>query len=314
LHANFAAIKFYDEILQSSIIVKVKMKKLYDVIIIGGSQAGLSAALVLGRSLRRVLIIDGQKPRNIAAAESHNFHTRDGENPLVFLEIAKHQIKKYKTVYFKDGIVSAINKTINHFEVQVDKENLFARKIILATGVKDNLPDIKGLKDIWGSHLFHCPYCHGWEVKDSKIALIINNKNNTDFVKLISHWLPDLIVFTNGIILKETELGNNKKIIKSNIDEVKIIDKENCEIIYGENRETFRGIFLKPEITFNNELAAAAGCAIGESGEVITDEYQQTSVEGFFAAGDLTVSHFHQRTVAAASGLKAGISVNSSLL
>jgi thioredoxin reductase len=294
------------------------MKNIFDVIIIGGSQAGLSAALVLGRSLRKVLVIDGKKPRNLTAAESHSFHTRDGENPLVLLEIAKNQIAKYKTVSIIDGVASAINKSENHFEIQVDQEKIFTRKIILATGVKDNLPDIKGLRNLWGFHLFHCPYCHGWEVKDSKIALIINNQNNSDFVKLISHWIPELTVFTNGIIFNENELKsiaiNDIKIINNKIDEVKIIDKENCEIVYGGKRETFRGIFLKTEITFNNELAVTAGCSIGESGEVITDEYQQTSIEGIYAAGDLTLSHFHQITVAAASGLKAGISVNASLI
>jgi thioredoxin reductase len=291
--------------------------KEFDVVIIGGSHAGLSAALVLGRSLRKVLVIDNKEPRNLVAAESHSFYTRDGENPMALLEIARNQIAEYQTVSFMYGIASTVDKNKNHFEVLVDKEKISARKIILATGVKDNQPNIKGLKNLWGSHLFHCPYCHGWEVKNSKIALIISDKNNFDFIKLISHWISDLTVFTNGIILNKNELeiiGRNIKIITDKITETKIIDKENCEIIYGEKRENFRGIFIKTEITFNNELAVNAGCATGESGEVTIDEFQQTSVPGIYAAGDLTRSHFHQITVAAASGLKAAISVNASLL
>jgi thioredoxin reductase len=293
------------------------MQNLFDVIIVGGSHAGLSAALILGRSLRKVLVVDNNKPRNLTVHESHSFYTRDGENPLVLLRIAKDQLAKYKNVSFKDGLASELKKAGENFEVNVNDQKFSARRIILATGVRDILPDIKGVEKLWGTHLFHCPYCHGWEVKDSKIALIDLNKN-FDFINLILHWNPGLTLFTNGTIYKKSELGliksNNLKIIENKIEEVIITGKEECEIIFNEQREKFRGIFLKPDFTFNNELAVKAGCKTGESGEILVDEFQQTSVEGIYAAGDIARTHFHQVAVAAASGLQAGIGVNTSLL
>jgi thioredoxin reductase len=293
------------------------MQNLLDVIIVGGSHAGLSAALILGRSLRKVLVVDNNKPRNLTAYESHSFYTRDGENPLTLLKIAKDQSIKYQNVSFINGFASDLSKTGEHFEVKVKDQKFSARRIILSTGVKDILPDIKGLEKLWGTHLFHCPYCHGWEVKDSKIALIDLNKN-FEFINLILHWNPTLTLFTNGTSYSanEVELIKRKdiKVIDKKIDEVKITGDEECEIIFNGQREKFRGIFLKPGFIFNNELAVKAGCKTGESGEVLTDELHQTSVEGIYAARDLIRTHFHQVAVAAASGLQAGICVNTSLL
>jgi len=291
------------------------MQNLFDVIIIGGSHAGLSAALVLGRSLRKVLVIDNNKPRNLTASESHSFYTRDGENPLVLLKIAKDQLAKYKNVNFISGFATGLKKVDGQFEVSVDDTAFSARRIVLTTGVKDILPDIKGIEKLWGTHLFHCPYCHGWEVKDSKIALI-ELKKNFDFIKLMLHWNPGLTLFTNGTTYKGPELKKmkNLKVVDNKIDELVITGKEECEIMCEGQNERFRGIFLKPDFVFNNDLAVKAGCRTGESGEVLVDEYQQTSVEGIYAAGDLTRTHFHQVAVAAASGLQTGICVNSSLL
>lgn len=293
------------------------MKNLLDVIIIGGSHAGLSAALVLGRSLRKTLVIDNNQPRNLPALESHSFYTRDGENPIELLRIAKEQLVKYNTVSVKEGRASSLIKKENLFEINVDEETFYSKRIILSTGVKDTLPGIKGLEKLWGTHLFHCPYCHGWEVKDSKIALI-DLKKNFDFINMMLHWIPDLTLFTNGNVFSKSEKElikkNEIKIIENKINEVRILNDEECEIIFDEGKEKFRGIFLKPDFIFNNELALQAGCKTGESGEVIVDDFQQTSVEGIFAAGDLTRTHFHQVAVAAASGLQAGICVNNSLL
>jgi thioredoxin reductase len=294
------------------------MKNPFDVVIIGGSHAGLSAALVLGRSLRNVLVIDGNRPRNFAAERSHNLYTRDGENPLNLLQIAKSQIGLYKTVSFMSGIASALRKNENHFEIRVDKEIIYAGRIILATGVKDILPDVNGLADLWGTHIFNCPYCHGWELRNSRIALITADKNNIDFVKLMSHWISDLTLFTRGFNFIEDETAEIKKrgvrIIIDEIAEVKKQGEGECKIIFAGKSEVFNGVFIKSEIAFNNELAVMAGCSTGEPGEVLTDQYLQTSVPGIYAAGDLIRPFFHQIGVAAASGLQAGISVNASLL
>ncbi|MGE4512522.1 MAG: NAD(P)/FAD-dependent oxidoreductase, partial [Chryseobacterium sp.] len=143
------------------------MENNFDVIIIGGSYAGLSAGMALGRSLRNVLIIDSEKPCNRQTPHSHNFITQDGKRPKEISDLAKEQVAKYETVSFFNGTVIKTSKNDNGFEVETSYgEKFTAKKIILATGLKDIMPDIEGFSECWGISVIHCPYCHGYEVKD----------------------------------------------------------------------------------------------------------------------------------------------------
>ncbi len=144
----------------------------FDVIIIGGSYSGLSAALALGRSLRHVLIIDSGKPCNEQTPHSHNFLTHDGETPRSIASKAKEEVSKYETVHFHSGLAVRGEKTDSGFEITTEAgESFTAKKLIFATGVRDIMPEIDGISECWGISVIHCPYCHGYEVRGEKTGL-----------------------------------------------------------------------------------------------------------------------------------------------
>lgn len=174
-------------------------KKNYDVIIIGGSYAGLSAAMALGRSLRQVLIIDSGLPCNRQTPHSHNFLTNDGKPPKQIAEEAKRQALNYSTVSFYQGLAVTGKKTETGFVIETDTaETFYASKLLLATGIKDLMPPIKGFAACWGISVLHCPYCHGYEVSHQTLGLIGNGEMGYELSKLLSNWSKDLILFTNG--------------------------------------------------------------------------------------------------------------------
>src|SRR5687767_8830866 len=157
-------------------------KKNFDVIIIGGSYAGLSAAMALGRALRNVLIIDSGKPCNRQTPHSHNFITQDGNSPKQIASVAKEQVAKYNTVEFLDGLATTATKTEKGFEVSTQSgQQFFTKKIILATGLKDNMPAIPGFAECWGITVIHCPYCHGYEVRNVKTGVLGNGDFGVEY-------------------------------------------------------------------------------------------------------------------------------------
>jgi thioredoxin reductase len=170
----------------------------FDVIIIGGSYSGLSAAMSLGRALRQVLVIDSGLPCNRQTPHSHNFITQDGEKPAVISAKAKLQVEYYNSVQFYSGLATEAVKTQNAFEITTESGKVFyAKKILFATGVKDLLPEIPGLAECWGISVIHCPYCHGYEVKQQKTAIIANGAMGFEYAKMISNWTKDLRILTN---------------------------------------------------------------------------------------------------------------------
>ena len=171
----------------------------FDVIIIGGSYAGLAAGMALGRAMRKVLIIDDGKPCNRQTPHSHNFITHDGEAPAAIAGLAKLQVSRYETVQFFKGLATNGIKTQYGFEITVASGKTFAaKKIIFATGIRDILPGINGLAAWWGISVLHCPYCHGYEVRHEKTGILGNGEFAFDFARLISNWTNDLALFTNG--------------------------------------------------------------------------------------------------------------------
>lgn len=197
-------------------------KQKFDVIIIGGSYAGLSAAMALGRSLRKVLIIDSGNPCNKQTPHSHNFITQDGETPAKIAEKAKVQVSKYETVNFYSGVATEGAKTQNGFEVTTQDGNKFsAKKLLFATGITDLLPTIEGFAECWGISVLHCPYCHGHEVKHQNIGLLGNGDVGFELSKLISNWTNTLTLFTNG---KSTLTEEQTTKIKSH--NIRLVEKE----------------------------------------------------------------------------------------
>lgn len=294
--------------------------KIYDVIIIGGSYAGLSAAMALGRSLRNVLVIDSQKPCNRQTPHSHNFITQDGVAPLEIAEKAKEDVLKYSTVSILNDLVVDGKKIENSFEVSTQKgEKIKAKKLIFATGVKDIMPDIKGFSDCWGISVIHCPYCHGYEFKGQKTGIMANGDRAFHMASLVNNLTDDLTIFTNGkndFTIEQTEKlqKNSIEIIESEIIEVEH-DKGYIRKIVLQNGEklTFNALYAAIPFKQHSELPITLGCELTEQGYIEVDQFQKTSVEGVFACGDNSTM---MRSVAnaVANGNIAGAIANMELI
>src|SRR6185295_4619596 len=177
----------------------MKHTKQYDVIIIGGSYAGLSAGMALGRALRKVLIIDSGDPCNKQTPHSHNFLTNDGKPPEEIARLAKQQVSNYNTIEFLNSLVTSGAKRDRGFDLQTQSGEVFtSRKLVVATGIKNVMPDLPGFSDCWGISVLHCPYCHGYEVRHQKTGILANGDAAFEIAQLISNWTKDLTIYTNG--------------------------------------------------------------------------------------------------------------------
>jgi len=293
--------------------------KKFDVIIIGGSYAGLSAAMTLGRSLRDVLIIDGSLPCNRQTPHSHNLITQDGEKPSVITEKSKTQVLKYNTVKFLKGFAVDGKKTATGFAISTQAGEKFqAKKIIFATGVKDIMPKIKGFKECWGISVIHCPYCHGYEVSHQKTGILANGDIAFHYAQLINNWTKDLTIFTNGKANLTPEqiqkvAKNNIDIIEKEIDYLKHENGNVAQIVFQDKTSfSLKAIYARPEFEQHCTIPATLGCELTEQGHIKVDMFQKTSVEGAYACGDnasqlRTVSH------AISTGTIAGAGLNNSL-
>ncbi|SEV94027.1 Thioredoxin reductase [Chryseobacterium wanjuense] len=297
---------------------KKTMENKFDVIIIGGSYAGLSAGMSLGRSLRKVLIIDSGKPCNRQTPHSHNFITHDGKTPKEISDLAKEQVEKYETVHFHNGIVIKTVKVSEDFQVETDNgENFFAKKLILASGVKDMMPDISGFSECWGISVIHCPYCHGYEVKGEPTGILSNGEMLFEFSKLVYNLTKDLTLFTNG----KADLSNeqieilNKNKINLVEDEIEAIIHENGQmqklILKTGNEVALKALYAK--IPFEQNINTEdLGLELTEHGFIKIDHFHKTNVDGVFACGD-NVTMMRSVANAVAQGNFTGAIINKEL-
>ncbi|WP_202700785.1 NAD(P)/FAD-dependent oxidoreductase [Flavobacterium sp. UGB4466] len=295
-------------------------KNKYDVIIIGGSYSGLSAAMSLGRSLRQVLVIDSGLPCNRQTPYSHNFITQDGEKPAVISAKALIQVDFYDTVHFYNGLAIRAIQTKEGFEIKTESGKVFiSKKLLFATGIKDLLPQMDGFSECWGISILHCPYCHGYEVKKEKTAIIANGDIGFEYAKLISNWTEDLRVLTNG---KSTFTTAQSQIllqhkIKVMEDEIAAVKQENGNIqqLIFKSQATIevKAIYFRAPFEQHCPLPEALGCELTEQGLLKVDAFQKTTIPGVFASGDC---HIQARSVAMAvsSGSFAGASINKELI
>jgi thioredoxin reductase len=292
----------------------------FDVIIVGGSYAGLSAAMTLGRAYRNVLIIDSGKPCNRQTPHSHNFLTRDGETPLEIASIARTQVGKYETVKFHQGLATGGTKTHSGFEITTSEGKTFAcRKLLFATGIIDIMPEIKGFEECWGISVLHCPYCHGYEVGGKNLGIFSNGEIGFHMSRLISNWTKDLTLLTNG---KSTLTAEQTSLLrKHQIDivekEVEALEHEKGylqNIIFKDGtKSVFAAVFSKLSFKQHSDIPTQLGCELTEQGFLKTDDYGKTSVPGIYAAGDNT-SFVRSVSVSVAGGTKAGAFLNHEML
>jgi len=296
------------------------MEQLQDVIIVGGGPAGLSAALILGRARKHVLMIDEERPRNRVTQESHGFLTRDGITPADFRQIAREQISMYPTIQFVTDTVIDATGHDGQFQVVTSQGDTYSsKKILFTVGMKDRPLAISGLQEVYGKSVFVCPYCDGWELRDQKLALIVHGSIALHLAKTVSGWSSDITICTNGI--NDWTAEEYEELIKHQIP---IIDSP-IQHIYSEEgiveRIQFedghslscRGIFFAPELVAGSEVPRQLGCDATDTGMIIVDEFGKTNLPGVYSAGDLA-SRKYQVVAAAASGSMAGISINSELL
>lgn len=294
------------------------MENNFDVIIIGGSYAGLSAAMSLGRSLRKVLIIDSGTPCNRQTPHSHNFLTHDGKTPKEIAGLAKEQVLHYQTVEFYDGLVKEVSKQPENFEVRTEGGNTFhAKKIILASGVKDLIPDIPGFAECWGISVIHCPYCHGYEVHGKTTGIMSNGDMGFEFSKIVYNLTKELTLFTNGsstLNEEQTErfAKNNIGIIETEIERIDHVDGQISKVVLRGGEEIFLDV-LYAKIPFEQNVNTDdLGLELTEHGYIKIDHFHKTNVESVFACGDNTTM---MRAVAnaVAQGNLTGAIVNKEL-
>lgn len=291
-----------------------------DVIIIGGSYAGLSAAMALGRSLRQVLVIDGGKPCNRQTPHSHNFITHDGETPKAIAEKAKAQVLAYPTVTFLNDFAIRAERTEDGFVLTTQSGGTFkAKKLLFATGITDELPPLPGLAECWGITALHCPYCHGYEVQHQNLGVLGNGAAGFDLARLISQWTNKLTVFTDGpsTLAPEQAAALEKNGIA--VQEGKISHLLHSEgnleaiVLADGNQKELHALFVRPGFKQHSLIPQQLGCTLTEQGFIQVDEVQRTTQPGVYAAGDNS-SPFRSVAGAVAAGTKAGAMLNRELI
>ena len=291
----------------------------YDCVIVGGGPAGLSAALMLGRCRRRVLLCDTGEGRNRRAHAMHGFLTRDGTAPAELLRVSREQLRPYDTVELSDRRIVDATRGDGGFDLAAaDGSRLRARRLLLATGVVDELPAVPGLPELYGRSVHHCPYCDGWEHRDQNVAVIGRGTSAAGLALSLKTWTPHVVLYTNGAPMlrsddrrRLTETGipiRSARItgVNRNGNRVRAVALED------ESAAPCDAVFFSGRQTQQCELAARLGCAMNRRGVVKTDHLGRTHIPGLYVVGDAS-RDVQFAIVAAAEGAKAGVAINKAL-
>lgn len=294
---------------------------IYDCAIIGGGPAGLNAALVLGRARRSVALIDNNKPRNAVTHASHGFITRDGITPAEFRSVAYAEVLRYPSVgHLQTEAVEAGKNESGFFEVLCASGlRVQAQKLILATGVKEQFPEIEGFYPLYGKSLFNCPYCDGWELQDQPLVLVSESPAVFHTAKLLFRWSKDLIVCTNGRPSLSDEQKNRlqaRGIVVMEQPVAAFVGRQGRleHVRFADGTELPRaGGFVMPGFVPAAPFAERLGCERTEHGGIRTDAWGRTSIVGLYAAGDASYFMPSQVVFAAADGSRTAMGVNLDL-
>ena len=294
----------------------------YDVIVAGGGFAGLSAATQAARARRKVLVLDAGQPRNRFAAHSHGFLANDGRPPLEILGEARRQLRAYPTVSFIDAPAESAEAVADGFTITTKGgERLAGSRLVIATGVRDTLPDVPGLAEEWGKRVAHCPYCHGYEIGGGPIGILANGPVAAHHAPLFAEW-GDVTLFTNGTFTPDTEqrrmlAARGVALEEAAVSAAEDAGPEGLRLRLADGRgPVVKAVFVATRTSMASPLAEQLGCTMTEGmlGPVIeVDGTQQTSVPGVFAAGDAARA-MHNVAFAVADGAMAGIAAHRSLV
>ncbi len=293
---------------------------MFDVIIVGAGPAGLSAALILGRCRRNVLVCDTGQYRNAASHALHGFLTRDGSNPTEFLQLGRDQLQPYESIELRHMEVTDVAHTGTHFYLTLaDGTHATCRKLLLATGIVDTLPSIEGMETYYGRGVYHCPYCDAWEVRDQPLIVYGAYKQAQELALELTVWSHNLVLCTNGPSqlderARQRLSDNGIQLCEERIKRLEGTDGH-LEQVALEHGTTLpcKALFFRTDEQQRSNFAAKLGSDFTDKGAVRTDDYERTNVPGLYVAGD--ASRRPQLViVAAAEGAEAAFAINTALL
>jgi thioredoxin reductase len=304
--------------MENSIMHTSRNQADFDVIVVGGSYAGLSAALQLARARRNVLVIDSARRRNRFAKHSHGFLTQDGVEAAAIARQGRAQLQAYPNVAWASDTATSATGDGEYFEVTLsDGGTVSGRRLLLAMGVSDTLPAVEGLAERWGRSVFHCPYCHGYELDDGDIGVIATGELSMHHALLLGDWGRVTLFLNNTFTPNDAQsVALARRGVTIEAAPVARIDGEADVVLRDERRLPMRGLFVAPRTTVSGSLARQLGCTMeaGPMGEfVATDAMKATDVQGVFCCGDMARAAGNV-ALAVADGAMAGIAAHRSLI
>jgi thioredoxin reductase len=290
--------------------------QVYDVVVVGGGAAGLSAALVLGRARRRVALVDAGAPRNAPAAHMHGYLSRDGMSPSDLLAAGREEVSAYGVELVDDAVVGIEGGFVVRL---AGGRELSARRILIATGLRDELPEIPGVRERWGRDLLHCPYCHGWEVRDQPVGVLGTHAASAHHAQLVRQWSDDVTFFVHSYDLTAAEAAQLEArgvvIVRGQIVRLIVEHDRLLGVELDDGRVVARtALFVRPGmVPHAGGLLIGLGCAVDEIGFAIVDATGKTSTHGVWAAGNVADPRA-QVITAAGAGSAAAIAINADLV
>lgn len=292
----------------------------YDVVVVGGGAAGLSAGLVLSRARRQVLVVDSGAPRNAPATHMHGYLSRDGLPPADLLAAGRHEVTGYGGEAVTDTVADIIRCGNSTFQVRlVSGRSVSARRLLIATGLRDEIPDVPGLRARWARDVLHCPYCHGWEVRDQRLGVLANSMPETvKLAQIVRQWAADVVLFVRTGALTQAQRSELAAravgVVEGEVARVVVENDRLVGVEIPDGRVITRdALFVPPRFIPNNDLLVALGCEIDVTGWVVKDATGRTTVAGVWVAGNVANPRA-QVITAAGEGSAAAMALNADLV